>query len=68
MIPTQSFHCPHCGAPGQVNMGQAEYSCLCRISAPVKTERKHDYVASRCWCGEANHPKHSARETPGEPK
>lgn len=32
MIPTQSFHCPHCGAPGLVNMGQAEYSCQCRFS------------------------------------
>jgi hypothetical protein len=32
MIPTQSFHCPRCGAPGLVNMGQAEYSCQCRFS------------------------------------
>ena len=33
MIPTQSFHCPKCGAPGLVNMGQAEYSCQCRFAA-----------------------------------
>lgn len=31
MIPPQTFHCPKCGAPGQVNMGQAEYSCTCRF-------------------------------------
>lgn len=31
MIPYQTFHCPKCGAPGQVNNGQAEYSCLCRL-------------------------------------
>jgi hypothetical protein len=33
VIPFQSFACPHCGAPGMVNMGQAEYSCLCRFGA-----------------------------------
>jgi hypothetical protein len=32
MIPDQTFHCPHCGAPGQVKSGQPEYSCLCRIA------------------------------------
>jgi hypothetical protein len=32
MIPNQTFSCPHCGAPGQVNMGQAEYSCTCRFA------------------------------------
>jgi hypothetical protein len=31
MIANQMFHCPHCGAPGQVNYGQAEYSCMCRM-------------------------------------
>jgi hypothetical protein len=37
MIPTQSFYCPRCGAPGLVNMGQAEYSCQCRFSvAPME--------------------------------
>jgi hypothetical protein len=23
-------------------------------------ERKHDYASPRCWCGEANYPKHAA--------
>ena len=31
MIPHTSFTCPHCGAPGQVNYGAAEYSCTCRF-------------------------------------
>lgn len=35
MIPPQTFHCPHCGAPGQVNSGEAEYSCTCRFSAAL---------------------------------
>lgn len=30
MIPNQIFNCPHCGAPGQVKEGKAEYSCGCR--------------------------------------
>jgi hypothetical protein len=33
MIPSQAFCCPHCGAPGLVNLGQAEYSCMCRFNA-----------------------------------
>ena len=37
MIPPQTFHCPHCGAPGQVNSGEAEYSCTCRFSASLAT-------------------------------
>lgn len=31
MIPDQTFHCPHCGAPGQTKSGKAEYSCECRM-------------------------------------
>lgn len=30
MIPPMAFACPHCGAPGQVVNGTAEYSCSCR--------------------------------------
>lgn len=37
MIPYQTFNCPHCGAPGQVNYGQAEYSCTCRLTRQVYT-------------------------------
>lgn len=33
MIPPQTFHCPHCGAPGQVEYGRAEYSCMCRMGS-----------------------------------
>lgn len=32
MFPHTAFNCPHCGAPGLVNMGQAEYSCVCRFN------------------------------------
>lgn len=32
MIPDQTFHCPHCGAPGQITAGALEYSCSCRFS------------------------------------
>jgi hypothetical protein len=28
----QTFNCPHCGAPGQVNYGQASYACTCRLT------------------------------------
>lgn len=35
MIPNQTFHCPKCGAPGQVLNGQTEYSCECRFGALV---------------------------------
>ena len=31
MIPYQAFNCPHCGAPGHVEYGKAEYSCECRF-------------------------------------
>jgi ribosomal protein S27E len=30
-IPFQTFTCPHCGAPGQVSYGSAQYSCTCRL-------------------------------------
>jgi len=28
----QTFNCPHCGAPGQVNYGHASYACTCRLT------------------------------------
>jgi hypothetical protein len=28
----QSFHCPCCGAPGQLTQGVAEYGCTCRFA------------------------------------
>lgn len=31
MMPYQEFHCPRCGAPGNVQFGQASYSCTCRL-------------------------------------
>lgn len=40
MIPNQTFHCPRCGAPGQIQAGVAEYSCVCRLGqqqAPIFT-------------------------------
>jgi hypothetical protein len=39
VIPYKEFNCPHCGAPGHVHFGQAEYSCICRLGvfvAPAK--------------------------------
>lgn len=33
MIPDQTFHCPYCGAPGQVKGGETEYACQCRFTA-----------------------------------
>jgi hypothetical protein len=39
-MPHTAFTCPHCGAPGLVNMGQAEYSCLCRMGRSVSELRQ----------------------------
>ena len=47
MIAPQTFHCPHCGAPGQVAYGQAEYSCLCRMGVYTRAEPK---PAPKCIC------------------
>jgi hypothetical protein len=33
------------------------------MSAPVKTERKHEYDTPRCWCGEASYGATQAAET-----
>lgn len=41
MIPQSTFYCPHCGAPGMVNMGAAEYSCLCRFNASMTPQCRH---------------------------
>jgi hypothetical protein len=54
VIPNQNFYCPHCGAPGQVMFGQAEYSCLCRMSgfghtcAPIYDNMLKDYRCQIC--------------------
>jgi len=31
-MPYTVFHCPWCGAPGQVVNGAAEYTCQCRFT------------------------------------
>ena len=36
MIPDQTFHCPHCGAPGHVKNGETEYACQCRFNALLR--------------------------------
>ena len=38
MIADQTFHCPHCGAPGQIKSGLAEYSCQCRFGAMFRPQ------------------------------
>lgn len=37
-IPYQTFNCPHCGAPGSVSYGQAQYTCTCRFRTFVTPE------------------------------
>lgn len=34
-----------------------------QLKTQTPREREHDYLASRCWCGEANYPKHTQSET-----
>lgn len=40
MIPPQQFYCPKCGAPGQVELGQATYSCVCRYGTYTAPETR----------------------------
>lgn len=31
-VSDQKFNCPHCGAPGETQHGNAIYSCICRFN------------------------------------
>lgn len=55
VIPYQQFACPRCGAPGQVNYGQASYTCTCRFGTtytPVVAPLALMKAGDRCGhCG-----------------
>jgi hypothetical protein len=49
MIPWQTFLCPRCGAPGQVNYGQAEYSCTCRFGTYQMPQEPQKWQQIDTW-------------------
>lgn len=52
MIADQEFHCPKCGAPGQVRGGTAEYTCLCRMGTYEPTHSINNNLPKCPSCGE----------------
>lgn len=60
---SKEFHCPHCGAPGWVSNGQAQYTCVCRLGsmfAPQPLPLKHGVTYFAC----EHYPMSAMRETP----
>jgi hypothetical protein len=47
-VPAQIFHCPHCGAPGRVSMGEALYSCLCRFASTARASKTVTHCKDGC--------------------